>query len=298
MRKIGEFLLANDRNAIIVAFTLTLLPMIHLPGGFFAAIVVGFITLRKGAKPGLFVLFWVALPALALLYLKRFGVFDILLLRCIVVWLMALILRTYSSWRLGLEVVTLIAVVAVLLAHMISPDIHIFWQTFITDYLKDVTKAASWKLSPAETKSFIAELAPIATGIYASIILLGTFVQLVLARWWESVMFTPGRLREEFVTIRMGQAAAIVVIILFAGIAFKVPVAKDVAPVLLMPFMIAGLSLLHYYYRQYKFLMVPVVMVYMGLLLLPFAVVLGLALFGYIDAWVDFRKRSSAAVTR
>ena len=48
MKKLGEFLLAKDINAIVVAFLCALLSVLSIPIGFIAAIIVGLVTLQKG----------------------------------------------------------------------------------------------------------------------------------------------------------------------------------------------------------------------------------------------------------
>ena len=73
MRKLGGYLLANNRRAAILAFVCALLPLIGLPGDLLTAILVGFITLRKGAKAGLFLLAFVALPTISFLVARPSG---------------------------------------------------------------------------------------------------------------------------------------------------------------------------------------------------------------------------------
>jgi len=246
VRKIGEFLLANNRNAAIVAFLCTLLPLIKLPGGFLASVIVAFVTLCRGARSGLLVLVWVALPAISLLYLHRFGVFDILLLRCVLVWVFAIVLRRYGSWRLVLELAVLLGFVVIAGLHLFIPDIHGWWMNHLSGYVKDVSKVTSWKLSAVETQQLIARLVPIATGVTAFVVLFGTWLLLFLARWWQSALFRVGELKKEFIQIRMSRGLAVILLVGVIGIWMKVALLVDFFPLLLLPFMIAGLSILHF----------------------------------------------------
>ena len=77
MKKLGEFLLAKDSHAIVIAFLCALLPIFYIPTGFIAVIIVGLVTLQKGPKSGFWLLTWIALPSIALLVLREIGLFDI-----------------------------------------------------------------------------------------------------------------------------------------------------------------------------------------------------------------------------
>lgn len=291
LRKIGEFLLANDRNAAIIGLLFALLPLINLPGGFLASIIVGFVTLQKNYKSGLFVLAWVALPAVALLVLGRFDVFDILLLRCFLVFIFALVLKRYYSWRLVLELGALLGFVVVLGLHLFIPDMAGWWTGHINAYIKELSQATTWQLSPGETKQLIARMAPVATGISAGFVLLATFIELLVARWWQTAIFHPGVFRTEFTQIYFGKIPAIILTLILIGVFSQVPLIIDFFPVALVPFMIAGLSLLHFLVERNRRLFIPVLLVYLALFFLPVIVVGLLAIIGYIDSWVNFRER-------
>ena len=100
MKQFGEFLLRKNANAIAVAFLAALLPLFSIPIGFVAVVIVALVTLQKGPIQGLWILAWVALPALALLVLKQVGPVDFLLIRCVLIWLLAAILYRYQTWEL------------------------------------------------------------------------------------------------------------------------------------------------------------------------------------------------------
>lgn len=290
MRKIGKFLLTNDLYAGLIALLFALLPFFQIPVGFIASIIVGLITLRKGYKSGLFVLAWVALPPIALLVLKRYGSFDFLFLRCCLVWMFALILRAYHSWRLVLAAVTLLGISAVLIFHLIIPDTTTWWTSILTKYINEFIELGVWKANPTETKEIIDRLAPIATGLISFFILISTFIELMLARWWQSALFEPGRLQQEFLNIHLGKIAALIMTLIVGLIFFKINVGQDLLPIALMPFMITGLSLLHLSVAKNKHMFIPAIFVYIGLVFLPFLIVPLLAFAGYIDSWINFRN--------
>lgn len=291
MDKIGHWLLAKNMNAAIVAFVLTLLPMFGIPTGFLAAIVVGFITLRNGYKAGLFILAWVALPAISLLLLRRVGGFDLLLGRCVLVWLFAVVLRRYSAWRLVLEVAAGLGIIAVVVMHLTIPDIHQWWVGHITNYLKDVSKVTDLKLTSDQAQQFVHRFAHFASGFVCFIILLGSIIQLMIARWWQALLFNPGGFSKEFVNIRMSKTAALLLLAAGLGMLFNVAALVDVLPVLALPFMLAGLSFMHGICRGKQTLVILLVAIYIGFLFMPMLIGGFLACVGYVDSWTDLRRR-------
>jgi len=252
MRNIGELLIARTGRAALAAFLFTLTPLIGLPAGFIAAIIVGFVTLCRGPQSGLFVLLWVALPALALLYLHRVGVTDILLLQSILVWIFAVVLRYANSWRVVLEVAALIGLLTVLGAHLFVPDLKAWWLPHLTQYFSKVSEVvSSWRMTVTpidhlEMERFIKMMSSMVTGIVAFFILFWSWFMLFLARWWQGVLDPSIQLRQEFIGIRNRIPVALIVLLGVIGLWMKISVVIDLFPVLLLPLMIGGLSFLHF----------------------------------------------------
>lgn len=290
MKRLGEFLLAKDANAIIVAFICALLPLVQIPTGFVAAIIVGLVTLCKGAKQGLLVLAWVALPAIAMLVLKRFGPFDIFLLRCVLTWFFAALLRKYSAWGLVLEIGTVVAIAAVLILHFTFPQIHHWWVTQLSNFMNEM--AASPQLKGDISLSELAgRMAPIATGLLAFVFVGGTILQLAVARWWEYLLRSPGVFAKEFSHIRVGSFLSGLTVALFLMAAFKIPAVVDVVPIVILPFFIGGISFLQWVMLGKPKAVLVMLVVYIGIILLPIFVICALAIVGFFDSWFDFRKR-------
>ena len=290
MRKIGELLLVRSGNAAFAALVCSLLPLIGVPFGFIATIIVGFVTLCRGPRSGLFVLAWVALPALALLYLRRFSNVDTLVVDCTIVWLLAYVLRRLGSWRWVFEVGALIGILIVVGVHIVFPNVQTWWINSLTKYLAELHSATSWRLTATQTDQLIKGFAPIATGAVVFVGLFWTWLMLLLARWWQCVIYFPGRLREEFIGIRNRLPTTLIVLVSGIGFVIKQPIVIDLFPVLLFPLMMGGLSFLHYVAVMKKGFFILIVLVYLGLLFLPFIVIALLAFIGFLDAWINFRK--------
>lgn len=290
MRKIGEFLLARTGHAALVAFLFTLSPLVGIPGGFVASIIVGFVTLCRGPRSGLFVLAWVAMPAVVLLYLQRFGISDILLLRCVLIWLLAYVLRRLDSWCRVFETAALLSALVVIGMHLAMPNLGAWWASHLTKYIAEVNSLSSWRLTATQSDHLIKSVVPMATGIVAFIVLFGSWLVLMLSRWWQTSIYYPGRLREEFIGIRNRISMAIVLVLGAVGVVLKQAIVVDLFPILLFLFMMGGLSFLHYVASIAKGFVFVVVLMYLGILFLPLIVVVLLAFIGFLDTWINFRK--------
>lgn len=293
MHRFGEWLLAKPIHAAVVALILTLLPLIGLPTDFLACIVVAFVTLRLGAKAGAYVLAWVAIPAIALLFLRAVGPFDMMLVRSIIIWVMALILRRTTSWSNVLYGLAAIGIVAVVGFHLVIQDSAAWWVARITQYLSAIAKDAN--IPAAELTEHARLVAQIATGTMALFLMLGVFMQLFIARFLQAAMFNPGGLRREGLNIRVSPVFGIALIALAVLSVMRVAVAIDCVPVLIMPFLVSGFSLLHMCVEQKRIWMIGLFLLYVATVLVPY-VALVVALVGFLDSGVDIRRRFSLSL--
>ncbi|OGT46687.1 MAG: hypothetical protein A3E82_01200 [Gammaproteobacteria bacterium RIFCSPHIGHO2_12_FULL_38_11] len=289
MNSIGKFLLVKERNAIITAFICALLSVFNFPTGIIAVIIVGLITLQRGPKSGLWLLAWIALPPIALFALRRVGLFDVLLFRCIFMWVFAVVLRRFHAWGLLLEGIALFGVVLIILLHLAFPNLQAWWKTELLAYINPLVLEAHShiKLTAAQLTAF---LVPMATGIvffYAT----GTLIlQLIIARFWQYSLFNPGAFAKEFIQIRVSIISLVLVLFLLVFALFKKSMVIDAFPSALLPFFIAGLSLMHFFAQQKKHLIYVLILMYLGLFFLPAIVVSVLSLFAFTDVFFGFRK--------
>lgn len=293
MKSFGKYLLADNIRAAIAALICSLLAFL-LPVGFIATLILGLVTLKKGYKSGLAVLAFVLLPAIALLVTHHFVFFyqfDLLLIQCALVFVFAVILRHTGSWQWVLEVCAVIGVLSVLIAHMMFPNIRQVWIGLIHSYLQTNGWALTFHLGANRSAELADHLSAIATGGFAFFVLFGMIVLLILARWWQTTLFSPGLLQIEFTEIRISQVGAGLLIIASIGLIWQPSWLVDLYPMLLFPFMVGGLSIIHRLVMTRREMTLIIVIVYIALLLLTFFTVIFLAIIGFIDSFYNFRKR-------
>lgn len=289
MNSLGKFLLAKDAHAIIIAFLCALLPIFYFPVGFIAVIIVGFITLQKGPKSGLWILTWVALPSIALLALHRIGIFDLLFLRCVFIWVLASVLYRYKRWGLLLEIIALMGVLFVLTLHYFVPHLQQWWVTELTRYTQQMVLASHWKVT-ITPQEFADRLSFIATGISVFFCASLLLAELLVARLWQASLFSPGSFAKEFIQIRVGYLAVVLACLLIVLVLCKIPGSVDALPLVALPFFMAGLSLMHFFARQKKQLIYVLIVMYVGLFLLPAFVISILSILAFADTCCNFRK--------
>lgn len=293
MQKLGHWLLAHHRNAIIVAFVCVLLAWLSMAFALLAMVIVGLVTLRKGYKAGLFILFWIAVPAVSLLYLGRVNGYDALLLLSVAVWFFAVVYARYQSLSLVFEVATVIGFLVVIGFHLTLPDVHQWWASSIMHYIKENNLSDVIKLSPNELAVVVDNAARMSTGIVVDEFIVFMFIGLALARAWQGALFEPGLFGDEFRQLYFNRVVAIVFMLVVIGCFLKVDLLLDFFPVIFLPFVFAGLSMLHLLVQKNKWLLILLSAVYVAMLFLPIVPLFLLGAFGYFDSWINFRKQFS-----
>jgi hypothetical protein len=246
LSKFGDFLLQGRREAAIAAMLTAAIPFM----GWLSLAIVAFITLRKGAKNGLFVAGWSIVPAVISSYLmsNSLAITMEALFSYLLVWGLALLLRATASWRYVLEVSFGVCLVIIVFFYWLIPDLN---QVY-TQYLLDVYKAAG--TSPetyTDAQEFIKEIVYYLLGVQTSLYMLHILFALVVGRGLQAVLFNPGGLSQELKIIRL-DVGVLILAIIFLGFGLKMSYdwAFGAVPVFVMLYLIAGLSLVHHAIKQ------------------------------------------------
>lgn len=299
LRRCTDFVLQNRLQAMGVAFIISYIPLL----GSVAILIAGLVTLRKGAFEGLLVVIAATLPYL-LKYYTGFGggvieseiaVIGLVLslVSNMLVWVFAIVLRRYNNWNTVLEYAVLLGLVVIGLVHILYPDIQAWWATQLTRYFDKTTAMVSGlNATSADAQSDVINLIKgYATGFVVVSLLFNVLLQLVLARWWQAVIFNPGGLRKELYQIRLSRVMGGLFIVGFALSWIGNDIVMDMMPLLYSIFCAAGLSFAHYYFSTKKNVWVWLLILYLLLIwLFPLSIVI-IAFIALFDVWVDLRKR-------
>lgn len=290
----GMKIVSNRHYAAGVALAFAFLSFFDVPVGWLSTVIIGLVTLHRGLKNGAFIIAWAILPAVAMLYLGYTSVFiNILLLRYLLIWIFAGIFRKYQNWGLLLQIAMVLGILAVCGVHLFIPDIGEWWLTQLNTFLKEMDTSNAMLVNVKFLQSLSSYVTLLATGTMALIILLSNLMNLLLARWWQLILKSSRGLRQEFYQIRVHSSTILALLFVILGVFTQVKLFMDLLPLVLMPFIIAGLSLYHAFLVGKKRATLWLVLFYVLLILLSPYVLILLALLGVIDSVVDLRKRWS-----
>lgn len=306
LARFTHLLLKHSWLAIALAFAITFVPVIGIIGILIATIV----TLRKGVVPGAIITVAATLPFiisflvtgnhdLSAVPLFVWAAIGVAVLSNILTWVFAVMLRKQTPWSAILQVAALMGVLVVSVLHLVYPDIVTWWGSELQAYYNQAQAVTANVLKKQAVVSTDAQLEAInitkqyASGLMIAAILFNALLQLVIARWWEAIVFKPGSLRRELHNIRLGQLAGALFLVSLVLAYMGNGVVLDMMPILYLLFGAAGLSLIHYFFGLMKsptrwfWLCLLYVALIMGL---PKSMML-VAMLAWFDIWLDIRKK-------
>ena len=277
MRALADFIMRGRPQACLVALVGVVVP-------FVGPATVGLVTLRKGSFEGALVTLWASLPFFVSYFAGQANPFLAVMsiIALVNILLVGNVLRATASWNLVLVADALAAVGLALVAGIV-------FQNDLTALMSDLDEIFASASQQLEQKFVL----PPASGILAWVAwmnALSALIGLVVARWWQALLFNPGGFQEEFQGVRLetkvGMGCLVLVMLGFTVLGefqFWLQLAS-------LPLIVCGLSLLHYTVRVKKAGGHWLVLIYLGLMLGPVMSGLLVAL-GAIDSVLNLRAR-------
>ncbi len=292
MKFLANYVMRGPLAAILVVSVSGLLAMLLPPFSYLSGAAVGLVALRVGARQAVLVMTGsaAATSALALLVLGTPWLGLALLL---VLWMpvatVAHSLRRGADLARSLLLASLFGVAVVMALHAGLDDPAAWWRETLQQALEQT--------SPAEQEALQAlgaaldTAAGLMTGIAAALLSLSVIVSLLLARWWQAMLYNPGGFRSEFHALRLGRVPGMVTAGLLAALGFMgsgTPV-TDLVPLALMLHMLQGIALVHALVAKTAAATGWLVAMYLLLLFALPQTAMALAVAGFVDNWMNFR---------
>lgn len=268
------------RQAIIVVLLSGFLPALNLLGLagiglFISAATVALVCLRLGSREGGIVLLWALLPA-ALIALQG-DLFALYLL--LGSFGLALRLRQRASWP---EIILLATGLGVLiqLSLALQPG-------YLAQLEVQAQRVFDDLASQGATQVGAQEMLDVMVGFYGAFHVLSIVGSLILARWWQAMLYNPGGFRAEFHALRFDPRAMLALVGLLAlGMSGALP-GQGWGMLFTIPPLFGGLAAMHGVVGVKKLGAHWLALGYLTLVLMyPGIVALGL-----MDSVFDFRKR-------
>jgi len=268
-----------------------LLPLFSYLSGAALALV----TLRYGAAEGLIVMTGSAAAAVALGLLALGNYLPALLLVFLLwlpLWLLAAMLRPTGSLALAVQTGAAVGIVWILAFYAWVHDPSAWWAELLHAIRPALQEQMDLRLPP-DLDRYLLLLANIMTGVLSAAMVLNLLVTLFLARGWQALLFRPGGFRAEFYGLRLGHAAAIMVIVLIAlallGSGTLAGICRDALWIAVAVYMLCGLALVHDVAARLKLHLGWLIALYVLLTIDPMHGTLALAALGYVDSWLNLR---------
>ena len=280
-KTLAEFVMRGRIQSVIVALLGSWVP-------FVSQAVLGLVTLRKGWREGLIVSLWASLPAFVGLWVGQvaapLAVASILVF--VVGFLVCCVLRMSISWSRTLMATVVLSTLSALFIVMVYPnvgaDISIFFSELFTSAESEI---------PQELDGLTVHWDNIsAGGLIAYWIAFSTIIGVLVARWWQALVYKPGGFQEEFHQLRLAPYIALLHGILAIAASMAGAKFQFWAGVFSLPLLFAGLGLLHWVVAKKAWGLGAVAGVYLALILFPVSALV-LMLLALLDAMLDIRKK-------
>ena len=277
---------ANKAAGLVVL--LSSLSALGFPTQWMSYVVISLYVLQQGAVQALGV--WVAsvapLVLLAVFMGSNTWVVALSVATALCVWLAAAVYRYTQSWAMVIEVTLMLSIVLILLAHLVYPDIHLWWIEQFDQLVAAVNSSAT-----TQTRDLVTIMSRIATGIQALSAVVTAYICVILGYWWWRVLTqAAATLKQQCLNFRASSLSLGVLIVLGVLGSLGWWPAIDALPVAVLPFFLDGMGLVHGFVLGRPNAGLWLGLFYIALFFVPYFVLLVLAL-GVVDCGVDLRRR-------
>ena len=288
MKALGNYLLKTRIHAVLTVSALTILSVFISPLSYFiSGAPMGLVALRKGYLIGLQVASG-SLLLIALLAMTLSVQPGIPIAYMVSVWLPVIlcagILRRTQSQGLMVLGAGATGMLFTVYIHFVLEDIRGWWQEWFNSWKEYATSdQAAQQLE--QVYQFIS---PLLSAFIASGFVISLVTTMLLARWWQSLLYNPGGFRKEFYSLRLPR---ILVFPTLLGL-FALLLAPDNASIamrdgvilMLILYLYQGLAVIHGFFFARAFSRFWLIGMYGAFFLLPHAILLFVSCVGIVNA--------------
>ena len=295
MRALASYLMRGPLQAVLVTVVGSVLSLILLPFSHLSGAAIGLVTLRKGTKQGAIVLAG-ALLVTSILAMIAQGqptyAFGFALVMWLPMLILAAVLRNVRSLPRTFMVSMLFGWIVIISTFVVLDEPGIWWyETIVSPMFEPVFEQSTVDAEQREVmQQYLKEYAEKMTGYLAVFMMYFHIFTLIIARWWQSMLYNPGGFKAEFQGLKFGKGLAyalpvlgLITIMKFGTLSI---ITGHFAMVVFALFVIQGLSVAHSIVdtmkKQTPWLVATYVLIFF------FWHIVALA--GMVDNWMDLRS--------
>ena len=281
MRRLAEYIMRGRMQAILVVALASAVPMMF----WLSAAAVSLVLLRRGLTDALGVIVWAVLPALVWAYFDD----PRPLLGMLGALTMAYIMRATASWIKLLLASVLIGVVFAGVLGVAFAQLLATVAAELNVAMPKVFPELHEQLSVEQQLQLQDLIVPVLTGLMAAVLQAISVLSVVLARYWQAVLYNPGGFAQEFQRLRL---PAVIVFPLVFGMLFAPSLgiqAVILTPLCSVPLLFTGLAVVHGLVAKFRSGSFWLIGLYIGIVLFTHVIYPLLVVLAIFDSVFDFR---------
>ncbi|HEY7840784.1 MAG TPA: hypothetical protein VIC61_04375 [Gammaproteobacteria bacterium] len=289
MRALGHYLMRGRFQAATVVGVSTVVSWFLVPLSYLlSGVPLGLVALRRGEVVGLQVMAASFLFTAAVAIIAGFGpalAAGFALGVWLPVLLCASVLRRTESQAAMVMAAGGIGMGLVIAMRLSIPDIDRWWHEWLVSWVDGNVRPEV----AAQYREFVDQMAPLFNGAMGAGLAISLILALLVARWWQSLLFNPGGFRSEFRRMALPRALGLV-LAASVGLLFVLEAEarnglRDLLLVALFMYLFQGIAAVHRTVAIRGLSSAWLVAMY-GLLLLAPQMILFVACLGFADSWM------------
>lgn len=265
------------------------LPTATLFLSWLGAAIVALFVLRHGLGKSTLVLLGALVPAAFWMHAGDVGPLTTTI--CAV--LLALVLRQARNWSLVLLMIPVVVGLWCVVIVVALPDYVEFVRVVFEQLLERFRERLTQSLSEAELENMRQFTAPSGVQVIGMIAVMQAVTSafsLLVARWWQSMLYNPGGFRGEFHKLRLERIHALLLVAGFVAVVSQ-PTYQIWGWLFIVPLLIAGVALVHSVVNRLNMGTGWLVAFYLLVFVLVRPLMALLAAIAVADSALDFRSR-------
>ncbi|MCF6281801.1 MAG: YybS family protein [Candidatus Polarisedimenticolaceae bacterium] len=299
MQRLASFVMRGRSQAVMATSVLAMLSMVMPPLSLLSSAIVALVTLREGRSSGLQV---IGFSLLACVVLSTIALgnpapaIGLALLLWFPMWVLGQMLREMRSLSMVLQSALVFGLLTIGYLYLESGDPIADWQAIFATLADSFTDAGLYK--KVESQQLIEELARWMTGFFAASYYLQLVASLLLARWWQSLLYNLGGFQQEFHQLRLSKLLA------YLGAALGLlsllqldaggNLLRYLTILLMAAYFIQGLAVAHGTVKLLSLNRAWLIGVYIMLVITGPQMLIMISMLGLADIWIDFRAKAAS----